>query len=124
MPNSVTLKRPFAVVSERIASSTGTAQTTAAARSGRWVSTAPISSPPFEPPMIASLSRVVTPVSTRWSAQAMKSSKQFCLVCSRPPWCHATPYSPPPRMLAIAKTCPCSSHCSRAGENDGFIEIA
>ena len=36
-------------------SSSGALQTTAAARSGRWVSAAPTSRPPFEPPMTAEL---------------------------------------------------------------------
>ena len=102
MPYSGTLNPPLVVVSARSESITGTAATTARARSGRWVSTAPISSPPLEPPMIASRSRLVIPLRCRWSAQAMKSSKQFCLVASRPAWCHSSPNSPPPRMLATA----------------------
>ena len=41
-----------------------------AATSGRWVIAAPTSRPPLLPPCSASRSRVVTPLSTRWSATA------------------------------------------------------
>ena len=43
-------------------SSSGAEQTTAANRSGRWVSAAPTSRPPLDPPEIASCAGVVQPV--------------------------------------------------------------
>ena len=58
---------------------TPTAGSATAAMSGRWVSTAPTSSPPLLRPCSASCSRVVTPSATRRSATATKSSKTFCL---------------------------------------------
>uniref|UniRef100_A0A7C8YKA9 Uncharacterized protein n=1 Tax=Opuntia streptacantha TaxID=393608 RepID=A0A7C8YKA9_OPUST len=42
----------------------------------------------------------------RYSAAAMKSSKQFCFLSSVPALCHSSPYSPPPRILARQKTTP------------------
>ena len=40
----------------------------------------------------------------------MKSSNTFCFLCRMPARCHSSPYSPPPRRLATAKTPPASSH--------------
>ena len=48
--------------------------------SGRCVTAAPTSSPPFEPPLMASCSGVVQPSSTSSSAAAWKSSNTFCLL--------------------------------------------
>ena len=39
---------------------------------------------------------------TRYSAAAMKSSKTFCFFSNMPALCHSSPYSPPPRMFAVA----------------------
>lgn len=83
-------------------SSNGAEQTTAAYSSGRWVSAAPTSRPPFEPPEMASRSGVVTPEEIRCSAAACRSSKTFCLLASIPARCHSSPCSPPPRSWAMA----------------------
>ena len=53
------------------------------------------------------------------SAAAMKSSNTFCFCSFIPAWCQASPYSPPPRMLAVASTPPRSIHPSQAGTNLG-----
>ncbi len=65
-------------------SSSGTPQMTARNSSGRWVSAAPTSSPPFERPEIASRAALVTFFAISYSAAAMKSSKTFCLCPSMP----------------------------------------
>jgi hypothetical protein len=57
------------------------------------------------------------------SAAAMKSSKTFCLLRCLPAWCHSSPYSPPPRRLAIATTPPISIHAAYSTENIGVIEM-
>ena len=62
VPYSGVLNLPLVVVSARSMSITGTAAITARAMSGHWVSTAPISNPPLEPPTIASRSRLVIPL--------------------------------------------------------------
>ncbi len=82
-----------------------------------------MSSPPLEPPMIASRSARVTPVSTRWRSQEAKSSNTCWLAVSLPLSCHPSPYSAPPRRFAIASTPPCSSHTSRVGSNHAFCEM-
>ena len=105
----------------------------AANKSGRWLMHAPINNPPFEPPWIANYEKVknylknifqdnvqhiqrcrvhcvitwlfcVYLFSIRNSPAAMKSSNTFCLFNNRPPLCHFSPYSPPPRMLGYART--------------------
>ena len=55
-------------------SSSGTITTTAPNSSGYRVIITPMSSPPFEPPWIASCAGVVIPRSTRSRATAAKSS--------------------------------------------------
>jgi hypothetical protein len=72
----------------------GTIATAARQRPGCWVSIAPMSRPPFEPPRIASRLLVVRCDSIRKRAQAAKSSKTFCLAASRPAWCQSSPYFP------------------------------
>ena len=57
-----------------------------------------------------------------WPA-AMKSSKTFCLFSLVPALCHASPYSPPPRRLAMAYTPPCSIHTTREMEKLGVSEM-
>ena len=100
---------------------TPTAGSATAARSGRCVSTAPISSPPFEPPRIASFFDDVYFCEIKYSALAMKSSNTFCFFASIPASCHARPYSPPPRITATAKTPPIDTHCNINGENAGVM---
>ena len=83
-------------------SSSGAEQATAAQESGHWVSAAPTSRPPFEPPEMASCPGVVQPSLVSLAAAAWKSSKTHCL-CSRiPARCHASPSSAPPRSPAMA----------------------
>ena len=60
--------------------------------------------------MIPSFAGEVYFRATSYSATAMKSSKTFCFFSSMPARCHASPYSAPPRMLAVTQTPPCSSH--------------
>ena len=102
---------------------TGTIATTARARPGCWVTVAPMSRPPLEPPRIASRSLVVRCDSIRKRAQQAKSSKTFCLAASRPAWCQCSPYSPPPLVCATATTPPCSSQGSQPGSNRGLREM-
>ena len=83
-------------------SSSGAEHTTAAKRSGRCVSAAPTSSPPFEPPEIDSWAGVVQPPAISFSAAAWKSSKTFCLRSRIPARCQSSPSSLPPRRPAIA----------------------
>ncbi len=83
-------------------SSSGDTATPAAKRSGRWVTAAPTSRPPFEPPRMASFSGRVYPLAISHSAAAMKSSKTFCFFSSIPARCHSSPYSPPPRRFGRA----------------------
>src|SRR5215217_1959774 len=93
----------------------------AANRSGRWLTTAPTSSPPLDPPPMASFFGDVYPVRIRCSAAPMKSSKTFCLCSFVPARCHASPNSPPPRRFGTASTPPASSHTTSAIENLGVI---
>ncbi len=53
----------------------------------------------------------------------MKSSKTFCLFSSIPPLCHFSPYSEPPRMLAMQYTPPCSMNITAVVLNDGVMFI-
>jgi hypothetical protein len=101
---------------------TPTAGSATANRSGRCVITAPTSRPPFEPPRMASLPGDVYLLATRYSAAPMKSSNTFCLRSSFPAWCHASPYSPPPRRLGTAYTPPISSHAATDALNAGCSE--
>ena len=83
-------------------SMTPTCGTAARNRSGRWLMTAPTSSPPFEPPCAASFAGDVYLLAISHSAAAMKSSKTFCFFSLVPASCQASPYSLPPRMLTLA----------------------
>ncbi len=83
-------------------SSTPTAGSATANRSGRWIIEAATSRPPFEPPRIASREGVVYFSRTRCSPAAMKSSNTFCLRSRVPARCQSEPYSPPPRRFATA----------------------
>jgi hypothetical protein len=58
--------------------------------------------PPALVPWIASFFGLVKPYFTRNSATAMKSVIVLIFVALRPAWCQRSPYSPPPRMCAIA----------------------
>ena len=69
---------------KRSMSITPTAGRQAPNRSGRWVRQAPTSSPPFEPPLMASLGVEVIFSAISHSAQAIKSSNTFCLLCEHP----------------------------------------
>ena len=53
----------------------------------------------------------------------MKSSKTFCLFASIPDWCHSSPNSLPPRMLASAKTPPDRSQVVARAENAGIMAL-
>ena len=97
-------------------SSSGAEQMTAAYRSGRCVSAAPTSRPPFDPPEMASCSGVVQPSRISASAAAWKSSKTFCFVPSIPARCHSSPSSLPPRRLATAYTPPADTQVRMFGE--------
>src|SRR5690349_6493252 len=69
---------------------------------------APTSKPPLLPPSMASKSRDVYLLSTRYCAAAMKSSNTFCFFVFTPCKCHSSPYSPPPRRLGTANKPPFS----------------
>ena len=101
---------------------TPTAGSAAPKSSGRCVITAPMSSPPFDPPWIARRLGLVHFSETRYSAAAMKSSNTFCLRAFLPASCHSRPYSPPPRRFATARVPPSSSHDAKTGENHGVID--
>src|SRR6202035_2640136 len=100
-------------------SSSGAEQTTAAYSEGRCTSAAPTSSPPFDPPEMASCPEVVHPCRISASAAQRKSSKTFCLCSSIPARCHSSPSSLPPRRLATAYTPPASTQASADGEYGG-----
>src|SRR6266568_6392713 len=123
VPNSGTLIGPFSENSLRNASRTGTWITIAANRSGRRTSAPPAGMPPALPADAASRAGVVWPSATRCSAQSMKSVIVFCLVSSRPAWCQALPYPPPPRTWAAAQTQPCSSQASTAGSDGESADL-
>ena len=78
-------------------------------------------SPPLDPPATARRSGLVYRSWISHSAAATKSSKLFCFRPSIPPWCHASPYSPPPRRFGIATRPPCSSQSSSERENAGVM---
>ena len=78
-----------------------TAAIPAPKRSGLWFKQAPTKRPPLEPPWMTSLSLQVYFSLIRYSAAAIKSSNPFCLFRRRPWLCHFSPYSPPPRILAM-----------------------
>src|ERR1044071_1084743 len=99
-------------------SSSGTSQITALNSSGPCVIAAPISSPPFEPPLIARCAGDVQPLDSSQRAAARKSSNTFCLASSMPALCHSSPYSPPPRRLGTATMPPCSSHIACAAHDE------
>ena len=84
------------------ASTNGTCATIPANASGAMLATAPISSPPAEPPRATSRSADVQPVSARCRAHAMKSVNVFFLRSSLPSVYQERPISPPPLMCAIA----------------------
>ena len=102
-------------------STNGTSATTARNSSGRWLTTAPMSSPPALPPSMASIAGVVRPAAISFSAQAMKSSKVVCFLAILPASYQLRPRSPPPRMWPIAKTTPRSSSETRDCENVASI---
>ncbi len=87
-------------------SMTPTAGSATAKSSGRCSITAPTSRPPFEPPMMPSVCGEAYVSWTRYSAAAMKSSNTFCFFSNIPASCQASPYSLPPRMLAVTQTPP------------------
>ncbi len=102
-----------------ITSTNGTAAMTALNRSGRMLTTAPIKSPPAEPPWIISRSVDVYLFCTRYSATSMKSLNVFIFFIIRPASRHSSPSSPPPRMLASAHIYPRSSRESLLDEKPG-----
>ena len=93
--------------SYRTMSSSGAEQMTAAYRSGRCVSAAPTSRPPFDPPEMASCPGVVQP-SRDQRTRPRRGSRRRRSACepSIPARCHSSPSSLPPRRLAIAYTPP------------------
>ena len=97
---------------------------TARHRSGRWVMAAPTSSPPLDPPRMARRSRLVRPSATSQSAAAWKSSNTCCLLARIPARCQSSPYSPPPRMPAMAYTPPASQKATRPGAKPGEEAMA
>src|SRR3989449_7525085 len=96
-----------------ITSTNGTPTRAAWNKSGRMLSTAPISKPPALLPSITRRSFDPKPCATRYSAQAMKSVKVLFLCIMRPSSCQALPISPPPRMCATAATTPRSTMLNR-----------
>ena len=100
-------------------STNGTSATTAAKRSGRMLTTAPISNPPALPPLMARRSGAVYPAATRCSATAMKSVKVFRFRSSFPSSYQGRPSSSPPRTCAMATTKPRSSRLTAAEEKAG-----
>ena len=102
--------------SYRTMSSSGAEHTAAANSSGRCVTAAPTSSPPFDPPHTASRDGDVIPAAIRYSAAAWKSSNTFCLRSSIPARCHSSPSSLPPRSPATAYTPPASTQARMFAE--------
>ena len=74
--------------------------------------------------MMASLDGDVYRRCTRYSPAAMKSSNTFCFFSFIPASCHAWPYSPPPRRLAVAHTPPSSSHAGTSERKVGFVVMS
>ena len=54
----------------------------------------------------------------------MKSSKTFCFFSFIPASCHASPYSLPPRMFAVAQTPPRSRNAGTSGRNEGSVAMS
>ena len=90
-----------------------------AARSGRWVITAPISRPPLLRPVIASREVFVQCRAFSHSAAPMKSSKVRCFVRRVPAWYQSRPNSPPPRRFATTSTPPVCIQASHSGWYSG-----
>ena len=67
------------------------------------LATAPISSPPAEPPRADNRSVDVYPASHRWRAQVTKSVNVLRLCSSFPSSYQCRPHSPPPRTCAIGE---------------------
>ena len=99
-----------------ITSTNGTAEWTARNKSGRKLTTAPMSNPPALPPSITRRSGAEMWFFTNHSAQSTKSVKVFFLRINMPSSCHASPSSSPPRMWAMTNTMPRSTSDSRAME--------
>src|SRR3984957_2901247 len=106
------------------ASTKGTCATMPAKADGARLATAPISSPPADPPRATSREADVQPAETRCSADATKSVNVFRLVSIFPLSYQGRPISPPPLMWAIANTNPRSRSESREIEKLGSIEIS
>ena len=83
-------------------STKGTRAMTAWKRSGRMFVTAPMRSPPAEPPSMTNSSFDVYLSAISASATAMKSVNVFFFDIIRPWSCHFLPRSPPPRMWPTA----------------------
>jgi hypothetical protein len=101
------------------ASTNGTSATMPPNASGATLTTAPMSSPPADPPRATIRSADVQPVFARCWAQATKSVNVFFLASILPSSYHRRPISPPPRTCATAKTTPRSSNDSLGTENQG-----
>ena len=106
------------------ASTNGTAATIAAYFSGARLATAPISSPPAEPPMAAIRAGSTQPDCASQSVAAMKSVKVFFFCSFLPVSYQCRPSSPPPRMWAITNTMPRSSSESRGMPKPGSMLIS
>ena len=110
-------------------SSSGAEQTTARYSAGRWVRAAPTSSPPFDPPMIASRSGWCHRRRRARSAAACRSSNTYCLCSRLPARCHCSPSSPPPRSddhrvaAAGRRPRPARTRCS-GGQADPEAAVA
>ena len=100
-------------------SSSGYEHTTARKSSGRCVRAAPTSSPPLDPPEMASRDGLVYLRVISQSAAARKSSKTFCFLSSIPARCQASPNSPPPRRFGSANTPPFSIQNAAREEKNG-----
>src|ERR1700692_4949525 len=100
-----------------LTSPNGTCDSTTRNRSGRSLTTAPISNPPALPPSIATLSFAPYPFATNCSVTAMQYENgcSFTSIC--PASCHESPISPPPRICAYAITTPRSSSDNRDALN-------
>ena len=86
------------------------------------VTQAPTSRPPLEPPVIASLGSGVV-LRDEPLGRRDEVFEHHLLVRAVACRCHFSPYSPPPRMLAMAYTPPISSHAMCAGLKVGSMEI-
>src|SRR5262245_1264522 len=106
------------------ASTNGTCATIPANASGARLATAPMSSPPAEPPRATRPGGAVQPAFARCRAHATKSVKVFFFDSNLPLSYQARPISPPPRTCATAYTTPRSTRDSRAIENHGSIDAS